>query len=55
MSIMEILNHPRILRCVDESQLEIPSSLRPRIITAADNCSRFGIIFFIVVLKTVDY
>jgi hypothetical protein len=53
--MLEILNHPRMLRCVDEYQIEILPSLRSQITTPSNACAGFEIISFTVVLMVVVY
>lgn len=41
ISIVEILNHPRILRCIDEYRIEVPESLCLCITTPSNMCSGY--------------
>jgi hypothetical protein len=50
ITIMDILNHPRILRCVDENQIIIPNSLRERITSPSQSCAKFALKYFLFIL-----
>jgi hypothetical protein len=46
---MDILNHPRILRCIDDLEIDVPPSLRKLISTQIENCQGYNFFFFFLV------
>jgi hypothetical protein len=46
IKILDVLNNPRILKSIDDNQIELPDNLRACVTQTQDECARFILKYF---------